>query len=163
MKRLSVANMSSGIDRYYQARETGSRVPKPAVKLHPIFKAIIDRLVEKRPEGWTTVGLHLLNAVGFDEQKAVATRMKQLRADVRRKFREADHVNSLLVKPGAARKAPIVFYMFAEAHRPERKANMRRLADQAFAESAADDCVIIGRSIDRWDVGFDTLLLARRD
>lgn len=40
---------------------------------------------------------------------------------------------------------------------------MERLADQAFAESVASDCVVIGRSIDRWDIAFDTLLLARRD
>lgn len=43
MRRLSLANMSGSIDRYYQARDVGNQVPKPTVKLHPTFKAIIER------------------------------------------------------------------------------------------------------------------------
>lgn len=163
MKRLSLANMSASIDRYYQARETGSHIPKPTVKLHPTFKAIIDRLGERRPDGWTTTGLHVLNAVGFDEQKAVATRLKQLRADVRKHFRDEDHGNSLLIIPGVERKAPIVFYLFPEVQRAERNTNMARLADEALSDSAATDCVVIARGIDRWDIAFDAILLARSD
>lgn len=69
--RLSLSGMSGSIDHYFQAREIGMRVPKPKVKLHPSFKAILDRLEDRRPDGWTTIGLHLLNAVGFEEQRVV--------------------------------------------------------------------------------------------
>src|SRR5205823_6240819 len=48
--------LSAPIDRYYDAQDAGITLPKPKPKLSHLFTQITDRLNEKRPGGWTTIG-----------------------------------------------------------------------------------------------------------
>ena len=159
---FAVTGCSEQIDRYYNSRDVGIRLPKPKVKLSPLFRDIIDRLSERRKEGWTIVGLHLLNSVEYTEQNKVEKALSKLRRVVRRKYREPTHVNSLHIQPQQSRKAQLVFYLYPEKLRSIRKTVMEQLASEALEQSQSEECCVFGKCIDNWEMPYETMAIARK-
>jgi hypothetical protein len=126
--------MSGPIDRYREGRDAGVRVPKPKADLQPLYRAIVERLSDRRPHGWTMAGLHLLGSADASEQRSVERSLNQLRTSVRKNHHDPEHVNSLVIRPPTERKTKVAFFLFPESKRASLKANMEQLAGQMLAE-----------------------------
>lgn len=155
--------MSQPIDRYFMSREAGVNLTKPKADLRPLFQQIIDRLVETRPHGWTTVGLHLLSCADPAEQAAVERSLSKLRAMVRKNYRDPAHLSSLQIQPPEERKARIIFHLFPEQRRAEMKRAMEQFAAMALEEDSVDCCVVFARGIETWGRAYEAVLLVQRN
>jgi hypothetical protein len=153
--------MSKSIDRFFDARDAGLTLPKPKAQLDPLFRSIIDRLADKRPEGWTSVGMHVLGCADPEEQRRGAKALERLRADVRKNFRSPGHVNSMGITPPKARKSPVVFYLFAPDALEERREAMEEMAARGL-ESGRPACVVIAKNIGDWAAPYATILYVQR-
>jgi len=154
--------MSGPIDRYYDALDAGVAQPKPKPSLSALFTQITDRLNERRPEGWTTVGLHLLGAASPSEQRRLERSLDKLRAMVRKNFRDPAHINSVLMQPPQRHKARVGFYLFPEQLRGELRSTMKRLSGQALEAGGVESIVLFARSTEKWDVPYEAFLHTKK-
>ncbi|MDX8477900.1 hypothetical protein RFN28_05310 [Mesorhizobium sp. VK24D] len=154
--------MSAPIDRYYMGRDNGIEVPKPTMELRPLFRAILARLTTVKPPGWTLIGFHLLSCADPAEQKAIEKSLMKLRHNVRRNFRDPDHLCILRVHPPEDRQARVVFYLFPEQHRDSYRRRMESLATRAIEEDGLNACVVFARGVETWGRPFEAVLLSER-
>jgi hypothetical protein len=150
------------IDRYYDALDAGIAQSKPKPNLSALFTQIIDRLNERRPRGWTTVGLHLLGAANPSEQRRVERSLDKLRAMVRKNYRDPTHINSVLIQPPQRYKARVGFYLFPEQLRGELKSTMERLSAEALDTGGVESIVLFARSTEKWDVPYEAVMFAKK-
>ena len=87
---LEVTGQSASIDAYYESRGFGVNLSKSTMKLGPLFREMIDQLCQLKPEGWTLVGVHLLNSSNYSEQVKLEKKLSVLRRMVRKNFRDPD-------------------------------------------------------------------------
>lgn len=159
---FTVAGMSAPIDRYYDGLDVGVAVPKPKPNLSAFFKQIIDRLNERRPDGWTTVGLHLLGAASPSEQRQIERSLDKLRAMVRKNYRDPEHINSMQIQPSQKHKARVGFYLFPEQLRGDHKRTMEGLSAQALDADGVEAIVLFARSTEKWDLPYEAVLYAKK-
>ena len=153
--------MSVPIDRYFDARDAGIKLPKPKAKLDPLFRSIVDRLAEKKPDGWTSIGMHVLGCADPEEQRRAAKALDRLRGDVRKNYRTEGHINSMGIVPPKARKAPVVFYLYTPNALEDRREAMEQMADSSL-QPGRDACVVLGRNIDDWASPYAAILYVQR-
>jgi hypothetical protein len=153
--------MSKPIDRFFDARDAGIVLPKPKAQLDPLFRSIIDRLAEKKPEGWTSIGMHVLGCANPEEQRRGHKALDRLSADVRKNFRTPGHINSMGITPPKARKAPVVFYLYSPNAPEDRREAMEQMADRGL-QSGHAACVVIGKNIDDWAAPYAAILYVQR-
>lgn len=158
---LVMAGMSEAIDQYYMSREVGVRLPKPKAELSPLFRQIIARLVQTKPPGWTTVGIHLLSCADPAEQMAIERSLADLRKTVRKNYRDPDHLNSIQIEPSGERKARVIFHVFPEKHRGILKETMEQLAATALEEEGVESCVVLARGTETWERAYDVVMLVQ--
>lgn len=156
------SGMSGPIDRYYDALDAGIAESKPKPNLSALFTQIIDRLNERRPGGWTTVGLHLLGAANPSEQRRLERSLDKLRAMVRKNYRDPAHINSVQIQPPQRQKARVGFYLFPEQLRGELKSAMERLSEEALNEGEVESIALFARSTEKWDVPYEAVLYAKK-
>jgi hypothetical protein len=155
------AGMSAPIDRYYNSLDAGIQRTKPRPSLSPLFSQIIDRLNERRPNGWTTIGCHLLSSASPAEQSRIDRSLDKLRAMVRKSYRDPEHINSMQIQPPQGRKARVGFYLFPEQLRSAVKSTAEQLASQALDAEGVDAVVLFARSTERWDLPYEAVLYAK--
>lgn len=153
------SGMSAPIDRYYEARDAGIKLAKPKAGLQPYYRAIIDRLTDRQPSGWTMAGLHLLGSANAAEQRQVENGVNKLRWMVRKNFRDPKHINSMVIQPPSKRKAKVVFYVFPKEYRGGLKTNMERLAAETLDKGEHNTCVLFARCLDEWEKPYAAVLL----
>lgn len=160
---IFIPEMSGPLDRYYNSRDAGVKLPKPKAKLRPLFREIIEQLSQKRPEGWTMASLHLLSCANYEEQQNVEESLAELKGIVQNNFHDPRHVNSLYIHPPLERKARVIFYLFPRVLRPSHRATMVQLAAKALEESKSEECCVFSRCIDNWNVPYETIYLVRKN
>lgn len=161
--RLMLSDMSSPLDRYYTSRDAGIKLPKPKMSLRPTFSRIITHLADRRPSGWTTIGLHLLACADPSEQALVERKLKELRGMVRKNFRDPHHLSSLQIQPPEDRKARVMFFLFPDVMRATMREDMEQLAAEVLEGGNVEACVVFGRSTDKWDRPYEAVLLVHAD
>ncbi|MBD9488737.1 hypothetical protein [Ensifer sp. ENS11] len=155
------SGMSEPIDRYFNSRDAGISISKPTARLSQHFRKIVDRLTDRRPHGWTTVGLHLLSAASPSEQRALESNLERLRKNVRKTYQNPKHINTIHIRPPLARKAQVGFYLFPEELRPQHRHIMEGLAAEALSRDGVETVVIFGRSTENWCVPYETVMLTK--
>ena len=161
--KFSPTGMSQQLDRYYMSRDAGIALPKPKVKLRPLFARTIAKLNDRRSHGWTTAGLYLLSAASPHEQNQIETKLLQLRRMVRKDYSKPGHINSLRVRPPEARNGQVVFYLFPEQLRASSRENMHQLGAQCLDEDDNVNVVVVfARSIDRWQEPYEAVAIVAR-
>ena len=155
--------MSQPIDKYFMSREVGVNLPKPKAELRPLYWKIISRLVEKKPHGWTTVGLHLLSCADPAEQAAIERSLTKLCTLVRKNYRDPAHLNSLHISPPDDRKARVIFYVYPKQHHVAMKKEMEQIAAAAIENDGVDDCVVFAYCAERWGRAYEAILLVQRE
>ena len=158
--QLVPSGMSEPLDRYYNGRDAGIHVPKPKMKLSPSFSRILRHLVEKRPPGWTTIGMHLLGCAGPSEQATIERQLDGLRRTVQKTHRHGQ-LNSLHIQPPDNRKARIIFFAFPAVKRTSMRRDMEQLASEALEDENVHDCIVFGRNTDQWDKPYDTVIFVQ--
>ena len=154
--------LSEPIDQYYNSRDAGVKLPKPKAKLRPLFRTIIERLSQKRPEGWTIASLHLLNSADYAEQREFEKALAKLRRTVRKNYREMTRLNFLQIQPQKNRKAQVIFYLYPDELRPIYKPDMKQLASEALEQPQSEECCVFGRCIDNWGMPYEAICIARK-
>ena len=161
-ENLVTTGLSSSIDQYYESRDIGVSVSKPRTKLSKLFRAILVRLSRKRPQGWTTAGLHFLNSTDYSEQLRVDKALAQLRRSVRKNYLNPTLQNSLVIIPKQSRKAALIFYLYPSKLRSMRHSAMQQLAQQVMDGQQCEEVCVIGKNIDKWTEPFDTICIGRK-
>jgi hypothetical protein len=157
--KFSPTGMSAPVDRYYEGRDAGINVPKPKARLQPYYQAILDRLTDRKPPGWTMAGLHLLSSADPAEQRTIENGVKKLRLMVAKNYRDPEHISSLVVKPPLDRKATVIFYVFPEALRGDLKKNAAQLTAEVLADGRHKSCALFARCLDDWAKPFSAIML----
>ncbi len=161
--RFAPDGMSRPIDRYFMSREVGVNLSKPRVELSPLFRQIVNRLIETKPRGWTTAGLHLLSCADPAEQAAIERALMKLRKMVQKNYRDPAHLSSLQIQPPKERKARVIFHLFPEQHRAEIKEAMEHFAAGALEDDDVDACIVFARGTETWGRAYEAALLVQRD
>lgn len=161
-RNLMISGLSGPIDRYYEAHYAGFSLPKPRAKLHKVYRDIIARLIERKPDGWSTMAIHLLNSASPDEQIKVNQGLNRLKHAVRKNAQNPGKECYMEIIPPLDRKATIGFYVFPEREKANRRNNMEQCAAVALERDEATTCVIFGRNIDSWDTPYEAVLIAKK-
>jgi hypothetical protein len=156
------AGMSGPIDRYYDAQDAGITQSKPKPNLSKLFIRIIDRLNERRPAGWTTVGIHLLGSANLSEQRRLERSLDKLRVMVRKNYRDPAHINSVQIQPPQRHKARVGFYLFPERLRGGIKNAMERLSAEALDAGGVESIVLFARSTEQWDWPYEAVVYVKQ-
>ena len=144
---LVATGLSSQIDQYYVSRDVGIELAKPTTRVRPIFRDIVARLSQRSPDGWTSAGIHLLNAGDYFEQQQMERSLAKVRRIVQRNHRNPEHVHSLQIQPAKNRKARIIFYLYPKEFHVEHKSAMERLAAEALRHSRSRECCVFAKCI----------------
>jgi predicted class III extradiol MEMO1 family dioxygenase len=118
---------------------------------------LLKRLEERRPARWLTVGIELLRACSFEEQRRAEHMLEQLRKKVQRNWRTQGHENSIVITPPEIRETTIAFYAFPTQLAANRKEVAGDLAHQILNETDRNRCIIISRNVDHWDREYEAI------
>lgn len=157
---LTLTGMSRTLDRYYQSRDAGVRLPKPHLKIQPYYASLIEAMEGRRFPGWLNVTADLLRSANFDDQKNLDRRLAKLKANVARNWRDPEHQCCLVLTPPETRETAIVFYAYPPQLASRRKEIVGELAGRALDLSARDRCVVVCRNIERWADPYSFVVIA---
>lgn len=160
--RLMVSGMSSVIDRYYDGLDAGIAVKKPEPTIHRSYKAIIDKLANTKPAGWTTMGIFVLSSASPEEQPKVERGLNRLRHSVMRKHAKPGQECFMEIVPPLNRKATVGFYVHRAADRGLRRKHMEHFAAEALDRDEATSCVLFAKSTDNWASPYEAVLLVQK-
>ncbi|MBB3912133.1 hypothetical protein [Sphingomonas desiccabilis] len=160
--RLMVSGMSSVIDRYYNARDVGIELKKPAPTIHRSYKEIIDKLARTKPEGWTTMGIFILNSASPEEQRKVERGLNRLKRSVTRKNAKPGHGCFMEVVPPLNRKATVGFYVHQGVNANLRRAHMEHFAAEALERGDVASCLLFAKNTDDWSSPYEAVLLVQQ-
>ncbi|MFM7378430.1 MAG: hypothetical protein ACKO1O_09950, partial [Erythrobacter sp.] len=160
--RLMVSGMSGIIDRYYNARDAGMELKKPAAMIHRSYKKIIDKLALTKPGGWTTMGIFILSSASPEEQPKVERGLNRLRQSVTRKNAKPGYDCFMEIVPPLNRKATVGFYVHQAAHANLRREHMEHFAAEALARDDVASCVLFAKNTDNWSSPYEAVLLVQR-
>lgn len=161
--RMIISGMSEPIDRFYDGTDAGLSVPKPKARLHRVYGDIIQRLCDRKPNGWTTIGIHLLNSASPEEQKEIWQGLQRLRKSVMRRPKPHGHECFMAIIPPVNRKATVGFFVYPDAEKLDRRVAMEEFASKAFERDDANVCIIFGKSAERLTEPYEAVLIAWRD
>ncbi|WP_294329789.1 hypothetical protein [uncultured Sphingomonas sp.] len=160
--RLMVSGMSGIIDRYYNARDAGIELKKPAPTIHRIYKEIVDKLARTKPNGWTTMGIFILSSASPEEQPKVERGLNRLRRSATRKKAKPGHDCFMEIVPPLSRKATVGFYVHQAAHASLRREHMEHFAAEALERDDATSCVVFAKNTENWSSPYEAVFLVQR-
>ncbi|MBA8905572.1 hypothetical protein [Aminobacter ciceronei] len=162
LKRIALSGLSEVIDRYYQGREVGLELPRPKSNLNRTFRDIVDRLTLRKPPGWTTIGIHLLNSVDGEEQKKVTAGLERLRKSVLNKRTIPGDDCIMQIIPPLERKATIAFFVYSPDGGLDVRKSMEQIAADMLERDEAKVCVVFGKSTAAWDEPYRSALIVQK-
>lgn len=162
-RRMIISGMSEPIDRFFDGRDAGLSVPKPKARLHRVYSDIVERLCERKPSGWTTIGMHLLNSASPEEQKEIERGLQRLKKSVMRKSKPQSYECFMAIIPPLDRKATVGFFVYPDAEKSNRHAAMKQLASEALEQNDVKLCVIFAKCAERLTAPYEAVLIARHD
>lgn len=162
LKRMTLSGLSDAIDRYYQGREVGLELPRPKSNLNRTFRDIVDRLTLRKPPGWTTIGIHLLNSVDAEEQKKVTAGLERLRKSVLNKRTRPGDDCIMQITPELDRKATIAFFVYSPDGGLDVREFMELIAANVLERDEAKVCVVFGKSTALWAEPYQSALIVQK-
>ena len=145
-KELIFSAMSEKVDEYYVALDQDIIRNKPTLELIKWWKDIQIRIEERCPYRWSEVAVMLLN-VSLDEQRKAEREFKIITRNVKKNWRQPEHINSIIMHLPQRREA-VGLLAFRESQEDQRRQFMQNLAGQSFSETNAERCLVIGVNID---------------
>lgn len=158
--RLSPTGMSAPIDRYFESQQVGASVLKPNVELGRYFRDVVERLSQQQPDGWTSVGMHLLSCADPKEQRQIDKDIAKIKGIVRSKFRDPQHICSLQIRPPEGRKALVILHFFPKQLKFQMRAVVESLVADAMQDGGIEACALISQNIDNRKSPYEAAALA---
>jgi hypothetical protein len=162
LKCVTLRGLSDVIDRYYQGREVGLELPRPKSNLNRTFRDIVDRLTLRKPPGWTTIGIHLLNSVDGEEQKKVTAGLERLHKSVLNKRTRPGDDCIMQIIPPLDRKATIAFFVYSPDGGLDVRKSMEQIAADMLERDEAKVCVVFGKSTAAWAEPYQSALIVQK-
>lgn len=157
--RFTPIGMSAPIDRYFESLNTGVSAKKPKVELGKYVQQVVKLLVERQPHGWTTLGMHLLSCAGPKEQHQLDKSIEKLKAIVRGKYRDPNHICAIRIRPSEERKVPVILHFFPKQLKHQVRGVLKNLAAEAMEGGDIKACVLISQNIDNMRSPYETAAL----
>jgi len=154
------SGMSEPIDKYYDARDVGITVAKPCPAFDPYFASVLVALNLRRPPDWTLIGLSVLEALDYRQQRKVTRDLDRLRRKLVRSLQHGDQV-ALTLDPDLPGRPFLVFLINRLSTTTEVIKAMQSAAAVTMASGAGVGCVVVARHLDRWDEPFQDVLQVR--
>ena len=159
---LAITGMSAPIDKFFQARATGIARARPRRKLTKWWRDICIQFERREFEGWTEASTILLD-VGYDDQRKLERKFRQVQKNVMRRWNEPGHLSSIILIPPKARGDAIVAYAYREAATNERGNSMESIAGQAFGgHEHVNRCLVLGMNLDKGHYPYSSLAIFHR-
>ena len=160
--RFTPTGMSASIDQYFEGLHTGVSVKKPKVELGKYFQQVVERLGERQPEGWTTVGMHLLSCANPKEQRQLDKEIKKVKAIIRKKYRDPDHTCAIRIRPPEERKALVILHFFPKQLEYQMLSVLKNLAEKAMDSGDIEACAVISQNIDNMRSPYETAVIVTK-
>lgn len=145
-----MSGMSEAVDRYYMTRDAGLEAIKPTPRRGVLVAPLLDRLEERRPQGWTTLALDILRAASPDEQTEVLQTLEEMRRAMLSSKGTSEMRNAMLWTPPHPDDAVLVFYLYRRGFEGDLQATILELANEALNLSGRPRCAFVGRMIEDW-------------
>lgn len=155
--------MSAPIDRYFESKHVGVNVPKPKVELGKCFGEVVERLSGQQPDAWTSVGMHLLSCADPKEQRQIDKDIAKIKAVVRSKFRDPQHICSLQIRPPEDRKALVILHFFPSQLEFQMRTVVENLVADAMEDGSIGSCALISQNIDNKKSPYEAAALALKE
>lgn len=155
---LNIGLKSKELDPYFIGVGAGHQVEKPILRLSTWFRDLLERISERRTEGWAETGFILLNSTQEDQEK-FEKMLKQLIKRIAEGKAEKKH-NWVIFSSGPERRRYyIVGYPYTTRDKSERDEMLSAIiGDEKFQN--ARGVVVIGVRMDRPDYPYS--VMARR-
>lgn len=157
---LALSGMSEAVDRYYMTRDAGLEAIKPTPRRGVLVAPLLDRLEERRPQGWTTLALDILRAASPDEQTRVLHTLEEMRQAMLSSDGGGETQNAMLWTPPHPDDAVLVFYLYRRAFEGDLQATILELANEALNLSGRPRCAFLGRMIEDWSKPWNIIGMA---
>lgn len=160
--KFTPTGMSTPIDRYFESLHAGVSVRKPKVKLGKYFQQIVELLGERQPDGWTTVGMHLLSCADSKKQRQIDRDIEEVKAIIRRKYRDPNHICAIRIRPPEERKALVILHFFPKQLKHQVRGVLKNLAADAMQGGDIEACALISKNIDNMRSPYETAAIVTR-
>jgi hypothetical protein len=107
---------------------------------------------------WSDVATILLG-FSMDEQGKLAARFKRITKNVKKNWRQPNHLCSITLMPPKGKSDAIAVYGFREQHKDQRHARMENVAAQVFSSSHAARCLVLGINVDQQHYPYSILAI----
>lgn len=158
-----LTGMSAPVDRYFESQSVGQKVLKPKVELGQYFGKVVERLSKHQPDGWTTVGLHLLSCADPKDQREIDRNIRKIKTVVRKNYRDHEHLCSIQIRPPEDRKALVILHFFPEQLKHQMRTAMEQLVRDAMEESGIETCALISQNINNKHQPYEAAALVVRN
>jgi hypothetical protein len=144
-----IYGLSGKLDHYFRAKALNKPIPKPALRLTQWWKDILKHAEDHNFDGWTDVGMFLLD-VSRQDQWAFEKTAKKLQKNVRANWQKKGHDNFLIGATGPAqRQKAISAYAFKDhISREERDKNLQQIFGRVSKETGCKEILVIGIDAD---------------
>ena len=148
-QHLMIYGLSGKLDHYFRAKALGKPIPKPALKLTQWWKDILKNAEERSFDGWTDVGMFLLDANRQDQWTFEKTAEK-LQKNVRAHWQEKGHNNFLIGATGPEQRQKAISAYAYKDHisREERDKNLGQIFGRVADETRCKEIIVIGIDAD---------------
>lgn len=160
--RFAVTGMSAPIDRYFESLHAGVSVQKTKVELGEYFQQVVERLGERQPDGWTTVGMHLLSCADPKEQRQLDKEIEKVKAIIRKKYRDPNHTCAIRIRPPDERKALVILHFFPKQLKHQFWGVLKNLVANAMEGGDIEACALISQNIDNTRSPYETAALVTK-
>lgn len=148
IRGIHITGMSQKVDAYYNGRDAGLNLPKPKLRLTNLWEETLEYLARRKFDGWLDCAVALLQSASYDEQRAIEREFTKVCQRVPQVWRQADHINSVVVIPPSMRSTAVVHFAFPPQLADKRHEMAENLASHGWAENEhIIKTVVFGRQV----------------
>ncbi|MDE1146704.1 MAG: hypothetical protein PW843_08780 [Azospirillaceae bacterium] len=160
--RVSISGMSRDVDHYYSSRDAGVRARKPSPKIHPYFSDLIRAIQSRKFPGWLSVSIDLLYTGDYSIQKQIVAGIASNKLNVKRNWRDPEHISSLILKPPPHRDVSFVFYLYPPHLSNTRRESADNLIQNTLETTECGRCVLIGKNLNNTTSPYNFIVIANK-
>jgi hypothetical protein len=145
---MHLIGMSKAINEYYNAIDYGVIPKKPFRKCTQWWVDILTSIQTRINNRWLETSLILLD-VSVDDQVKIERNFEKLKKNVRKYWRDPNHVNSMVcISPRNGTNA-LIFFAFRQRHYDSRLKLIENIAVRVIDENNISRCLVLAINIDR--------------
>lgn len=156
---LSASGESKAVDDYYAKIEAGFSAKKPLPAIPSRVGEILQLLDSRRPSGWTTMSLDLIQIGNAYKVRKIWHELDELKKNVVKNYQIPEHKCALVILPDDY-SAAIIFYIFTEKNQEMRNKNIEQLINETFESTKRGRITLIAKKVENWNVPYSIAAFA---